>query len=330
MSPPSEAEARRKLAAPTLAMLPRISDGLSFLYIDIARVEQTETGVCATIETQDGHPERTHLPTAALACVLLGPGTSITQRALTTLMRHGTTVIAVGAGGVRCYGGIQPTDRTTRWLERQAHAWADPTSRLDVARRMYELRFREDIEPGTPVASMRGTEGKRMQALYRALAQRHAIGRFKRSYNPDDWEDQDPVNRALSAVSAAMYGVSHAVIAHLGCSPGLGFIHAGKHHALVYDLADLYKAEFTVPLAFSLHDSTNPEAEARRRLREDFRLYRLLPRMVGDLQWLLDPDQPGLEEREDDEEEGPARIVELWDPEHGCVAGGVNYGDGVD
>ena len=115
-------DARRKLASPTLAMLPRVSDGLAFLYIDIARVEQTETGVCAVIEPEEDRVYRSYLPTASLACVLLGPGTSITQRALSTFMRHGTSVIAVGSGGVRCYGALQPTDRTTDWLERQVRA----------------------------------------------------------------------------------------------------------------------------------------------------------------------------------------------------------------
>lgn len=327
MSGWSSGEARRKLASPTLSMLPRISDGLSFLYVDIARIEQTDTGVCAVLEPEEGRTQRTYLPTAALACVLLGPGTSITQRALATFMRCGTTVIATGSGGVRCYGALQPTDRTTEWLERQVYAWSDPTSRLDVARRMYELRFREDIAPGTPLERMRGIEGQRMKALYRALAQRHGLKPFRRSYDPEDWDVQDPVNLALSSASAAFYGITHAVISHLGCSPALGFVHSGKQQSLVYDMADLYKAEVTVPLAFSLASSTDPEGEARRKLREDLRLYRRLPRIVRDLQWLLDPERSDREEEE--EEEGPVRLVELWDPEKGSVSGGTNYGDDI-
>ncbi|WP_017615962.1 type I-E CRISPR-associated endonuclease Cas1e [Nocardiopsis salina] len=319
--------ARRKLASPTLAMLPRVSDGLAFLYIDIARVEQTDTGVCAVTEPEEGQVYRTYLPTASLACVLLGPGTSITQRALSTFMRHGTTVIAVGSGGVRCYGALQPTDRTTEWLERQVRAWSDPATRLDVARRMYELRFGEDIAPGTPLESMRGIEGQRMKALYRALAQRQKLRPFKRSYDPLDWSAQDPVNVALSAASAAFYGIAHAVISHLGCSPALGFIHTGKQQSLVYDIADLYKAEVTVPIAFSLAHSDNPDSEARRKLREDFRLYRRLPQIIRDLQWLLDPERPDREDLEDEEE--PVQLVDLWDPESGRVRGGTNYGDEV-
>src|SRR5699024_5003376 len=36
----------------TLAMLPRVSDNLSFLYADIVKVVQTDTGVCAETETE--------------------------------------------------------------------------------------------------------------------------------------------------------------------------------------------------------------------------------------------------------------------------------------
>ena len=38
----------------------------------------------------------------------------------------------------------------------------------------------------------------------------------------------------------------------LGYSPHLGFIHSGSPLPFVYDLADLYKADFCIDLAFSL------------------------------------------------------------------------------
>lgn len=43
-------DARRKLAAPTLAMLPRVADSLTFLYLDVVRIVQDDTGVCAADE----------------------------------------------------------------------------------------------------------------------------------------------------------------------------------------------------------------------------------------------------------------------------------------
>ncbi|MGW3565920.1 type I-E CRISPR-associated endonuclease Cas1e [Streptomyces sp. NPDC000941] len=304
-------------------MLPRVADSLSFLYLDIVRVVQDDTGVCAQIDTKNG-TDLVYIPTASLSCLLLGPGTSITARALTTLARHGTSVICTGSGGVRAYAGILPDSLTTTWVERQARAWATEDTRLDIAIRMYERRFDDDVPDGTTLAQLRGMEGQRMKSLYRLLAQQHGIGRFRRNYHPDQWHTQDPVNLALSAANTCLYGIVHAALLAMGCSPALGFVHSGTQHAFVYDIADLYKADTTVPLAFSLHQSTDPERDVRRKLRDGFRLYRLLPRIINDLQWLLAPetDQEPPPDRQDVE------MVHLWDPKAGPLPAGTNYGHG--
>lgn len=319
-----EMAARKALARPTLAMLPRVSDNLSFLFADICRIVQTDTGVCAEYAAGAGSVHRVPIPTAALACVLLGPGTSISAPALATFMRHGTTVVTSGSGGVLHYGSLVPQARTTLWLDRQVRAYANDVKRLDVARHMYELRFGEEVEEGTSIERLRALEGQRMKALYRQHATRNHVKPFKRNYDPEAWDEQNPVNKALSAGNAALYGVVHSVIVHLGCSPALGFVHTGKQHSFVYDIADLYKAQTTIPLAFSLHDSTSPDSTARFRLRSELKLYRMIPRIVRDIQSLLDPDLDT-----DEEETTPDRwqVVNLWDPDSGSVAGGVNYAE---
>ncbi|WP_078891871.1 type I-E CRISPR-associated endonuclease Cas1e [Streptomyces sp. NRRL S-350] len=301
-------------------MLPRVADSLSFLYRDIVRIVQDDTGVCAEVTSPHRGTETVYLPTAALSCVLLGPGTSITARALTTFARHGTTVVIAGSGAVRCYAATVPESLSTTWLERQARAWADDTTRLAVAHAMYEQRFGPaTAPPGSGLAQLRGLEGQRVKAHYRLLAQQHRIGRFRRNYDPGSWDTQDPVNQALSAANTCLYGIVHAAVLALGCSPALGFVHNGNQQAFVYDIADLYKAELTIPLAFSLHDSPQPEADARRGFRDRLRLFRLLPRIVTDIQRLLAPDQditlPDPEEQ----------LVDLWDPVSGPIPGGTNY-----
>ncbi|WP_030739023.1 type I-E CRISPR-associated endonuclease Cas1e [Streptomyces sp. NRRL F-2890] len=323
--PHSRTPARQRIAAPTLAMLPRVGDSLSFLYADVVRIVQDDTGVSAETTSADGETTRVYIPTAALSCVLLGPGTSITQPAMATFARHGTTVVCAGSGGVRCYSATTSDALTTRWLEHQVHQWSDPDRRLAVAQQMYLKRFNTPVPPTTPLKVLRGLEGQRIKALYKLLAQRHHIGRFKRNYDPASWDNQDPVNLALSSANTCLYGIVHAALVALGCSTALGFVHQGKQHAMVYDIADLYKAELTIPLAFSLHDSTHPEAMARRSFREGLRLYRLLPRIVADIQHLLAP-----EEAEPVPDGQAVELVNLWDPEAGSVPAGVNYAHHTD
>ncbi|MGW3911509.1 type I-E CRISPR-associated endonuclease Cas1e [Streptomyces sp. NPDC005070] len=314
-------------------MLPRVADSLSFLYLDMIRVVQDDTGVCAQIQVADNRTDLVYIPTAALSCLLLGPGVSITTPALTTLARHGTSVVCVGADGVRAYAGILPDSLTTHWLEQQVAAWSDPTRRLDVAVRMYGMRFQDAELPETvDLDQLRGMEGQRMKALYKILAQQHGIGRFRRNYHPDQWHAQDPVNLALSAANTCLYGIVHAALLALGLSPALGFVHAGTQHAFVYDVADLYKAQTTLPVAFALHQSTNPEQEARRRFRENLRLVRLLPHIVRDVQSLLTLERQDTSdadrEVEDRSERRDVEMVHLWDPKAGVLPAGVNYGSG--
>lgn len=320
-------DARARLAVPTLAMLPRVADSLSFLYLDMVRVVQDDTGVCAQIKVDEDRTDTVYVPTASLSCLLLGPGVSITTRALSTLARHGTSVVCVGTAGVRAYAGILPDSLTTNWLERQVTAWADEEKRLEVAKRMYGLRFGDELPAGVGLAQLRGLEGQRMKALYRILAEQHGIGRFRRNYHPDQWHTQDPVNLALSAANTCLYGIVHAALLALGCSPALGFVHAGTQHAFVYDIADLYKAKVTLPVAFSLHDANNPEAQARRKFREELRLIRLLPTIVRDVQTLLTPLAVDAmpEEGEERDERREVEMVHLWDPKTGVLPAGVNY-----
>jgi CRISPR-associated protein Cas1 len=322
--------AKQRLGRPTLAMLPRVADSLSFLYLETVRIAQDSTGVLAYVDSPRG-TEQVYLPVATLSCVLLGPGTSITQPALRTFASHGTSLVCVGTGGIRSYANIQPAGLTTTWLEKQARAWADDEQRVQVASRMYRTRFATDVPDGTTLAQLRGMEGQRVKAYYKLLAQKHRIGRFRRNYNPDSWDTQDPVNLALSAANTCLYGVVHAAVCALGCSPALGFVHSGTQHAFVYDIADLYKATTTIPLAFSLHDSTDPERAARARLREEFRLIHLLPTIVRDVQSLLSPES-GAGDDDDEDSRGTLDVgmVDLWDPDLGPIRAGVNYGDGPD
>jgi CRISPR-associated protein Cas1 len=239
---------------------------------------------------------------------------------MTTIARNGTTLVCVGQGGVRCYAGVLPDDQTTKWLEKQVRAWSNDADRLQVATRMYEMRFDTQVPEGTTLAQLRGFEGDRMKAFYRAYAEKSRTGKFRRSYNPANWDEQDPVNKALSAANICLYGVVHAAIIALGCSPALGFIHTGKQHSFVYDIADLYKTEVTIPLAFKMHASDDPERAVRRKLREEFRLYRLMPKVVGHIQELLDP------KAKSNEDELETDLLSLWDPDAGALPAGVNYG----
>jgi CRISPR-associated protein Cas1 len=232
-----------------------------------------------------------------------------------------------GEEGVRFYAQGMGETRSARALLRQAQLVSEPASRLQVVRRMYEMRFSEPVDAGMSLQQLRGMEGARVRAAYRKASCETGVPWAGRSYQRNAWAKADPVNRALSAANSCLYGICHAAIVAAGYSPGLGFIHTGKGLSFVYDVADLYKAEITVPIAFRFaNNGSGLETTVRHACRDAFREQRLLQRLVPDLDRMMSVGGAGVSVEEEnpfaDDEAAPGG---LWDPE-GEVEGGLNRG----
>ncbi|RDI95465.1 type I-E CRISPR-associated endonuclease Cas1 [Meiothermus sp. QL-1] len=302
-----------------LKELPKFRDGLSYLYVEHAFIEQEAQGI--GIYTQEG---LTLVPVAALGVLFLGPGTRITHAAIRALAGNGCTVAWIGEGFARFYAQGLGDTRSALRLQRQARAWADPKLHLEVVFRLYQKRFKEPLPKDLSLEQVRGLEGVRVRSAYARWSQETGVPWHGRSYDRRNWASSDPINRALSAGAAYLYGLAHAAIVSSGFSPALGFIHVGRLLSFVYDVADLYKTEVLVPAAFLTVAESDLEVERRirQKLRERILEERLLERMVGDLLDLFKG--LGLPEEEEDEED-PTRPGGLWDPA-GEVEGGVAYG----
>ena len=304
-----------------LRELPQLTDGYSYLYVEHCKVDREHQAIA--IHDASG---RVPVPCAALALLMLGPGTSITHAAVLTLADNGCLVAWCGEHGTRFYAQGLGKNRSSRELERQARLWSDPEARLRVVRRMYEKRFGEPLSPDLTLRQIRGREGLRVRSTYAEMSEQTGVPWSGRSYKRDSWKDADPVNRALSTANSCLYGVCHAGIVALGYSPGLGFIHTGKQLSFVYDIADLYKTEVTIPIAFyaAAEGVAHIESEVRHRCRDAFVETRLLKRIVSDIEDLLGSEQDGFGEREVLVSD-PAAPGAIWDPDLGEVSGGVNY-----
>ena len=189
---------------------------------------------------------------------------------------------------------------------------------------MYLMRFSGEDVSKLSLQQLRGCEGARIRRLYRQHSQRTGVPWDGREYDPDNFEGGSLVNQALSAANSAVYGVIHAVIVALGCSPGLGFVHNGNYRSFVYDIADLYKADLTIPIAFDIAAGPITEAvgsAARKKVRDSVREFRLLERCVADIKGLLSIAGPV----DIDDEELIVDDLRLWDDREGTVAAGVSY-----
>lgn len=300
--------------------LARAVDRVSFLYLERCVVNRDSNAITATDERGT-----VHIPAASVGVLLLGPGTTITHQAVALMSDSGSTVVWVGERGVRYYAHGTPLARSSRLLEAQATMVTNRRARLRVARAMYEMRFPEEDVSRLTMQQLRGREGARVRRVYREHSDRTGVPWSKRTYDTEDWEAGDPVNQALSAANSALYGIVHSVIVALGCSPSLGFIHTGHHRSFVYDIADLYKAELTIPVAFDIarEHVTDIGGETRRLFRDTLHDGKLLERCARDIQRLLLPSE---EMGENVEEHLEFDVISLWDEHGNFVPGGVSYG----
>jgi len=266
--------------------LPRLSDRWSYIYFEHGRLQKNNEALGFV----DAEGKLTAVPVDQFAIVLLGPGTTLTHAAARMLADNNTLVCWTGEQGVRLYAfGTGGTHGSARLL-RQAEAWADHEQRLAVIARMYRKRFTEEIPAGTSLETIRAMEGQRVRACYEREAARFGVEWRGRNYDQSSWDRADPLNRALSAANACLYGICHAAILSAGYSPSIGFVHTGKQLSFVYDVADLYKTELTVPCAFETVAQGDGDVERRVRMRsrDAFHESRLLARVLPDIAEVLD------------------------------------------
>lgn len=295
-----------------LGELGRVQDRITFLYLEHARLNRQDSAV--TVVDQRG---TVYIPAAMVSVLLLGPGVDITHRAMELIGDSGVSVVWVGEHGVRQYAHGRSLGHSARFLEQQAKLVSNRRSRVMVARKMYQMRFPgEDVSKLT-MQQLRGKEGARVRRVYAEQSKKTGVAWEKREYKVDDFNASTPINKALTAAHQALYGLSCSVIVALGASPGLGFVHTGHDLSFVYDFADLYKAQYSIPVAFQMtakHGDNDIADWTRRGMRDAFANGKLVVQMVKDLKFLLEID-----------DEVTAETMHLWDDRQGLQEFGVQY-----
>lgn len=304
-------------ASPELSDLVRAEDRISFLYFEHCVVNRADNAI--TVTDDEG---TIHIPAAALSVLMLGPGTKVTHKAMATIGENGATVIWVGERGVRMYAFGKPLTHSSLLLQAQAKLVSNARTRIMVARKMYQMRFPGEDVSRLSMQQLRGREGARIRRVYRSMSEETGVEWKRREYDPLDYEDGSDINKALSAAHACMYGLAHAAIVALGCSPGLGFVHVGHDRSFVYDVADLYKAELSIPVAFRTvaEEPDDIGSATRRNMRDAVYDLSIMERMVKDIKSLLSVDETEADQPDVDH-------VGLWDEHAGEVPAGRSYAD---
>lgn len=294
-----------------LHILPRVKDSMSYVYLEHGRLEQDSLSV-AFYDAEGG---KTQIPASALCVILLGPGTTVTHAAVKACVDNGCLLGWAGEGCVRYYASGFGETRKNKHLLRQARLVSHPKARKAVAYRMYCKRFGPPPKPGLSIQQLRGLEGVRVRDAYAKASKDTGVPWHGRRYDPKNWAAGDPINRALSAANSCLYAVCHAAIVSAGYSSGLGFIHQGTYLSFVYDIADLYKTDISIPLSFRVvkESSANVGKRVRYACRDYFSQHRLLDRIVPDIHELMGFGEEAKGELDRDADSWV--VAELWEPD---------------
>ena len=287
---------------PPLKPIP-IKDRVSVLFVEKGNLDVLDGAFVIVDKTG----VRTHIPVGGVACLMLEPGTRVSHAAVVLAARVGCLLVWIGDGGVRLYASGQPGGARADRLLYQAKLALDDDARLKVVRKMYAMRFQEEPPEKRSVEQLRGIEGARVRKMYEILAKQYKVNWVHRNYDHSEWGSGDVPNRCLSAATACLYGICEAAILAAGYAPAVGFIHTGKPQSFVYDIADIFKFETVVPVAFRIasRNPSNPEREVRLACRDIFRQSKVLQRIIPTIEQILSAG--GLEMPEVFEESvGPA------------------------
>lgn len=275
------------MTAPILPPLKPIpmKDRVSVIFVEKGNLDVLD-GAFVVV---DKNGVRTHIPVGGVACLMLEPGSRVSHAAVTLASRVGCLLVWVGEGGVRLYASGQPGGARADRLLYQAKLALDDTARLKVVRKMYAMRFKEEPPERRSVEQLRGIEGVRVRKMYELIARQYGVIWNNRNYDYTEWGSGDIPNRCLSSATACLYGVCEAAILAAGYAPAVGFIHTGKPQSFVYDIADVFKFETVVPVAFRIaaKKPKEPEREVRIACRDAFRQSKILARIIPAIEEIL-------------------------------------------
>lgn len=298
-----------------------LSKRANVFYLDRVRVMVAHERVVYRME-EDGEALDYNLPDCNTALLLLGKGSSITDAAARALAKSGVVIGFAGSGGTPAhsmvdYVFLNPADeyRPTEYCQAWVKMWLDEPRRLATAKKLQELRLSLTIEqwqkntmlrakniqipPGSHEAFLKNlaesqnalgillAEAAWSKGLYKVLARGFGAESFARKSGGGE----DLFNDFLDHGNYLMYGLATVALHALGIPHAFPLIHGStRRGALVFDLADVAKDAFSMPLAFEHAASTepNPPQRFRANLIEMIQKNEVLDTMIKTIKLLIE------------------------------------------
>lgn len=223
-----------------------VNNKLPFVYLEMGRLRMESSHLSFV-----NSAETFALPGGRFSTIFLGPGTTVTEGAIKYCMKIKCLIVWCGEDITKCYSMLPIFNQSSDNLLNQINLYVKKFDKL--LKRYYEIRFNKPLKIIGPVTpeKIRGIEGAFVKKCYMDNAKKYGIpysGRMKE----DSWDKNTVYNKAISICNSLLYGMCCSVMVSLGYSPSLGLLHKGDMLSLVYDIADIYKPVFSIPIGFEI------------------------------------------------------------------------------
>lgn len=271
-----------------------LSKRANIFYLDRVRVQVRHERVVY----QEAHDDRIYdynIPDCNTCLLLLGKGSSITDAAIRCLAKSGVVVGFAGTGGAPLHALVDcvfmnPADeyRPTEYCQAWVTRWMSPGWKLEAARYLQWTRlkttrqgwqrcpwlvdekvgfpdeaaaqFEAAIEAADSETSLLLAEAAWTRMAYRTLAMAFKVKDFSRKSG----EALDACNSFLDHGNYLMYGLGAVALHALGIPAAFPLLHGKtRRGALVFDVADLYKDGYVLPLAFSFSGANGEKGKPK-------------------------------------------------------------------
>lgn len=260
------------------------------MYLEMGRLRMQSSSLVFVNDSQS-----ISIPVGRISTIFLGPGTSVTEGAIKHCMITRCLIVWVGEDITRCYAMLPVAGQSSHNFLRQVEAYTKNFDKL--LKKYYEIRFNRPIISIGKITpeKIRGIEGAYMKKVYIECSKKFGV-QYSGRMRECEWDKNTIYNKAISICNSFLYGMCCSIIVSMGYSPALGILHTGDMLSLVYDMADIYKLVFSIPLGFEIGkefsdsklDPGKMNSEIRRRALCRLRELNLIDKIIKDIGVLFD------------------------------------------
>lgn len=279
-----------------------LSKRANVFYLEHVRLLQKDERVVYLTQTGAEIERFFNIPARNTAFVLLGKGTSITDAAARMLAEANVVVGFCGSGGSPLFSVIdsaflvpQSEYRPTEYMQAWMRLWLDDARRLALAKELLLQRLvwtqaawkrnaalaqrgleipaslvasvGQEIQTADTTTNLLLIEARWAKLLYARLASAFKLDFSRKEGQRQSETKEDFVNSFIDHGNYLAYGYAAVALNGLGISFSLPLLHGKtRRGALVFDIADLVKDAYVMPLAFELGAKKIRQQEFRHRL----------------------------------------------------------------